>query len=62
MGQMLLVISPALVAAFLVAPIPNYHNVLQLLTNIVTFFLGRRRYYWKGWCIREYGKDDITNK
>ena len=61
MWQMILIISPALFGAFLVAPVPNYHNVLQLITNIVTFYLGRRRYYWKGWCIKEYGKDDNTS-
>lgn len=52
----LLVILPALIAAFLVLPVPNYHNVLQLLTNIVMFFINRKRYYWKGWCIRD-GKE-----
>lgn len=53
MSGLLLVLAPALVSAFLVMPVPNYHNVLQLLTNIITFLLGRKRYYWKGWCIRD---------
>ena len=52
---MLLILSPALVSAFLVMPIPNYHNMLQLLRNIVDFYTGRRRYYWKGWCA-SYGE------
>ena len=47
----LVVLLPAVVAGFLVMPVPNYHNVLQLITNIVTFILNRKRYYWKGWCI-----------
>ncbi len=47
----LIVLLPALISGFLVIPVPNYHNVLQLITNIVTFLLGRKRYYWKGWCI-----------
>ncbi len=51
MGLLLLVLSPALVATFLVMPVPNYHNVLQLLTNIIVFAFGRKRLYWKGWCI-----------
>ena len=51
MGIMLLVLAPALITGFLVMPVPNYHNVLQLITNIVTFILNRKRYYWKGWCI-----------
>lgn len=52
-GALLLVLSPALVSAFLVMPVPNYHNILQLITNIVTFLFKRKRLYWKGWCIRD---------
>lgn len=52
-GSMILLLSPALISAFLVMPVPNYHNVLQLITNIVTFITGRKRYYWKGWCVRD---------
>lgn len=52
-GQLVLILSPALVSAFLVMPVPNYHNILQLITNIVMFILGRKRLYWKGWCIRD---------
>ena len=33
-GVMLLLASPALVAVFLVLPVPHYHNVLTLLGNI----------------------------
>ena len=47
----LLVLLPAVIGAFLVAPVPNYHNVMQLLTNIILFVLNRKRYYWKGWCM-----------
>ncbi len=52
----LIVLLPALISGFLVIPVPNYHNVLQLIINIVTFYLNRRKYYWKGWCIRD-GKE-----
>jgi len=52
-ATMILILTPALVAAFLVFPIPNYHNVLQLIINIYTFFYVRQRTYkWKGWCFR----------
>ncbi len=47
----ILVLMPAFVTGFLVVPVPHYHNVLQLITNIVVFFSNRTRYYWKGWCI-----------
>lgn len=53
LGGMLLILAPALVSTFLVMPVPNYHNVLQLITNIVTFLMGRKRYYWKGWCVKD---------
>ena len=53
MSSLLLVLSPALIASFLVMPVPNYHNVLQLLTNIIMFFAGRKRDYWRGWCIQD---------
>lgn len=49
----IVVLLPALIAGFLVIPVPNYHNILQLLTNIITFLINRKRYYWKGWCIRD---------
>ena len=47
----IIVLLPAIIAAFLVVPVPHYHNVMQLLTNIIMFILNRKRYYWKGWCI-----------
>lgn len=54
---MILILLPALIAAFLVFPIPNYHNVLQLIINIYTFYFVRQRTYkWKGWCFRN-GRD-----
>lgn len=49
----ILILMPALISGFLVIPVPNYHNVLQLITNIVTFILNRKRYYWKGWCYKD---------
>ncbi len=48
---MLLILSPALITGFLVLPVPNYHNVLQFITNVYTFYRGKRKYYWRGWCL-----------
>ena len=50
---LILIMLPALIASFLVMPVPHYHNILQLLTNIFNFFLNRRNYYWRGWNIYE---------
>lgn len=52
-GVMLLLASPALFASFLVAPVPHYHNVMTLIGNIYRFYSRRRKYYWKGWCVRD---------
>lgn len=43
--------SPAIISAFLVAPVPNYHNVMTLIGNIYKFYTGRKKYYWRGWCV-----------
>ena len=53
MFVLILILLPALISAFLVMPVPHYHNVLQLLTNIFNFYTNRRRYYWKGWSMYE---------
>ncbi len=48
----IVVLLPAIISGFLVVPVPNYHNVMQLLTNIFLFLMNRKRYYWKGWCMK----------
>lgn len=48
---------PGLICSFLVIPIPNYHNVRILLTEIYRFYNRRQNYIWEGWCIKdEYTK------
>ena len=49
--SMLLFVAPALISGFLVMPVPYYHNILQLITNVITFVFGRKRFYWRGWCV-----------
>ena len=56
MGVMMLILAPALITGFLVMPVPNYHNVLQFIVNLYTYFSEKRRYYWKGWCYQD-GED-----
>lgn len=48
----LVVLSPALITGLLVVPVPNYHNILNVIAELIEFFLNQRRYKWKGWCIR----------
>ena len=46
-----MILLPALISAFLVMPVPHYHNILQLLVNIFTFISKQKRYKWQGWCV-----------
>lgn len=54
LSVMILIILPLLISTLLVMPVPNYHNVLQLLINIFEFFTKKRKYRWKGWCTSSY--------
>ena len=49
---------PLLICAFLVIPIPNYHNMRCVLQNIYKFyFVERRTFKWRGWCAKDEFKD-----
>ncbi len=56
--EMLIILLPAVITGFLVTPIMYYHNVLQFITNVVTFYVNPRKYYWKGWCVKDEFKDE----
>lgn len=47
----ILAITPGLITGFLVFPIPNYHNVLTVIRNVITFYTTRQEFVWKGWCV-----------
>lgn len=54
----IIVLSPVLVCAFLVMPVPNYHNILCVLQNIYNFyFVDKNELKWKGWCAKDEYKD-----
>lgn len=46
-------LAPGVICAFLVLPIPNYHNTMTLIKELYTFYTGRRNYVWKGWCVKD---------
>jgi hypothetical protein len=50
-------LAPALACAFLVLPIPNYHNVLTVINSAIRFLTDRRIFIWKGWCLYEREED-----
>lgn len=52
---------PGFIATGLVIPIPNYHNILTILINAFMFFLNRRIYIWKGWCIYDTKEYEESN-
>lgn len=50
----IIVLAPVLICAFLVMPIPYYHNVLCVLGNIYNFyFVDKNELKWKGWCVKD---------
>ena len=50
--QVVFVLLPGLTCAFLVIPVPNYHNILTIIIECYNFLIQRRRYVWKGWCVK----------
>ena len=52
----IIALSPALITAFLIFPIPNYHNTLRFLISLYTYLTSRQKFIWKGWCCRD-GKE-----
>lgn len=49
---------PVVTGAFLVFPIPNYHNSRILILEVYNFyFRSRRKYIWRGWC-HQYEQSD----
>lgn len=54
--NVIIVITPLLVASFLDMPIPNYHNMRVIIQNIYSFYTTRQRFIWKGWCFEDDSK------
>lgn len=47
---------PLLIAAFLVAPIPNYLNVRTFFKSMFEYINSQKEYEWRGWCVYESEK------
>lgn len=50
-------IAPGLICAFLVFPIPNYHNTMTVIREVYSFYTTRQRFIWKGWCFLDGDKE-----
>ena len=46
----IILLCPAFICAFLVMPVPYYHNMLNIITELYEFLTTRQTYRWKGWC------------
>ncbi len=46
----ILAVFPALLCGGLVVPIPNYHNVLVVIQELINYYSNNRSYKWRGWC------------
>ena len=55
-GVTILLLSPAFICAFLVMPVPYYHNMLNIIVELYEYLTNRQTYRWKGWCWKN-GKD-----
>ena len=47
----IIILAPALITGFLVMPVPNYHNMLTVIADLIEFITTQRSYLWKGWCV-----------
>lgn len=47
-----LILSPAAICAFLVMPVPYYHNMLNIIVELYEFVTSRQTYRWRGWCYK----------
>ena len=50
-------LAPGLICAFLVFPVPNYHNIRTVIKLAWEFYTTRQRYIWRGWCYKEDGEE-----
>ncbi len=48
---------PALICAFLVLPMPKYHNMMCFIADFFKFCTERKVYKWKGWCSSDEFKE-----
>ena len=45
-----LAVIPGIICFILVWPVPNYHNVLVAIQELINFYSNNRNYKWRGWC------------
>ncbi|MDD5980478.1 MAG: hypothetical protein PUC23_05165 [bacterium] len=57
--NVIIIIIPVCITGMLVFPLPNYHNVMTLIWDIICFyFFNKRKYIWRGWCYKYEQRDE----
>ena len=56
-AKVIIVLTPVAIAAFLIMPVPNYHNMRVIIRELWVFYTTRQKFIWKGWCAKD-GYDD----
>ena len=46
----IIAVFPGAIAVLLVVPVPNYHNVMVCIGEIINYYSNTREYKWRGWC------------
>lgn len=54
----LIALAPGVTCAFLVFPVPNYHNIRTIIKLGWDFYTTRQKYIWRGWCYKDGEEDD----
>ena len=55
-AKVVIVLTPAAITAFLIMPVPNYHNMRVIIKELWEFYTNRQKFIWKGWCAKD-GED-----
>lgn len=56
LSNVIITLLPLALVSLLVMPVPNYHNIRVIITEIWNFYTTRQNFVWKGWCFLD-GKD-----
>ena len=57
----IIALTPGLICAFLVFPVPNYHNIRTIIKLAWEFYTTRQKYIWRGWCYKD-GEEKNSKK
>lgn len=53
LGGAIICLLPLGICSLLIIPVPNYHNILVVISELILFLTSRRNYKWEGWCFKD---------